>query len=310
MATIKGQLDAKGEPIGIASQVFANQDFGYHKVNIERPDRRHAQFTAEAIAKLRFDNSLSDGMAMLYERYGDAVYHADFYATYKDELKKWAESEELGLSPAQRKKMLDMTTWQNQLTVLTYAKTLWETLGNVLYTDYNQFTQLVDSTLKAHDIKLKANERKQILEAVSWYDETGEKVIKSITTLKADKIQALCERFGCEPEQLADFGYYFAKDVGIENAKDDQYVIYESSSQLRDSESIPLNQGIYDYFLAEVRPHVSEAWLDMDSIKIGYEISFNKYFYQYKPLRELDEVARELLQLDKEADGLIRDILG
>ena len=79
---------------------------------------------------------------------------------------------------------------------------------------------------------------------------------------------------------------------------------------MRDSESIPLNQEIYDYFLTEVRPHVSEAWLDMDSVKIGYEISFNKYFYQHKPLRSLDEVASELLQLDKEADGLIRDILG
>ena len=135
-------------------------------------------------------------------------------------------------------------------------------------------------------------------------------MIKSITTLKADKIQALCERFGCQPEQLADFGYYPAQDVGVENAKPDQYVIYESSSELRDSESISLNQGIYDYFLVEVRPHVSEAWLDMESIKIGYEISFNKYFYQHRPLRNLDEVANELLQLDKEADGLIRDILG
>ena len=310
MATIRGQLDAKGEPTGIASQVFANQDFGYHKVNIERPDRRHAQFTAESIAKLRFDNSLSDAMNTLYEQYGDEVYQAEFYTKYKNDLKKWAESEEMGLSLAQRKKILDIETWQNQVSIMNHAKKLWEALGDVLYTDFNLFTKKVENVLKTHDIKLKANERKQILDAVSWYDETGEKVIKSITTLKADKIQALCERFGCQPEQLADFGYYPAQDVGVENAKPDQYVIYESSSELRDSESIPLNQGIYDYFLAEVRPHVSEAWLDMESIKIGYEISFNKYFYQHRPLRNLDEVANELLQLDKEADGLIRDILG
>lgn len=98
--------------------------------------------------------------------------------------------------------------------------------------------------------------------------------------------------------------------MGVTDAKADQYVVYETSSELRDSESIPLEQSIYEYFLAEVRPHVDEAWLDMDSIKIGYEISFNKYFYQHKPLRSLDKVAGELLQLDKEADGLIRDILG
>lgn len=310
MASIAGQLDDKGEPTGIASQIFDNRDFGYYKLNIERPDRRHAQFSEVAISKLRFDNSLSNAMSELYDTYGNSMYQADFYQHNKDSLKKWAESEELGLSPAQRKKILDIATWQNQLSIMTHAKTLWEALGDVLYTDMNLFIKKVDNALKTHEIKLKANEKKQIVDAVSWYDETGEKIIKSITTLKADKIQALCERFGCTPEQLADFGYYRADSVGIKNAKAEQYVIYESNSDLRDSESIPLIQSIYEYFLAEVRPHVSEAWLDMESIKIGYEISFNKYFYQHKPLRRLDEVANELLQLDKKADGLIKAILG
>ena len=310
MDSIKGHLNNKGEPTGIASQVFDNQDFGYYKINIERPDRRHAQFSDELITNLRFDNGVFDSMSELYEKYGDSVYQKDFYAKNKDELKKWVESDELGLNPAQRKKVLDVDVWNNQLAILNQAKTLQQAIGSELYTDYNAFVKRVDETLKASNTKLKATERKQILDAVSWYDETGEKVIKSNSVLKADKIQELCERFGCEQSQLADFGYYLAKDVGITDAKADQYVVYETSSELRDSESIPLGQSIYEYFLAEVRPHVDEAWLDMDSIKIGYEISFNKYFYQHKPLRSLDEVAGELLQLDKEADGLIRDILG
>lgn len=141
MATIQGQLDAKGELTGIASQVFANQDFGYHKVNIERPERRHAQFTTESIAKLRFDNSLSDAMNTLYEQHGDELYQAEFYTKHKDELKKWSESEELGLSSAQRKKILDIETWQNQVSIMNHAKTLWEALGDVLYTDFNPFYQ-------------------------------------------------------------------------------------------------------------------------------------------------------------------------
>ena len=310
MDSIKGHLNNKGEPTGIASQVFDNQDFGYYKINIERPDRRHAQFSDELITNLRFDNGVFDSMSELYEKYGDSVYQKDFYAKNKDELKKWVESDELGLNPAQRKKVLDVDVWNNQLAILNHAKTLQQAIGSELYTDYNAFVKRVDETLKASNTKLKATERKQILDAVSWYDETGEKVIKSNSVLKADKIQELCERFGCEQSQLADFGYYLAKDVGVTDAKADQYVVYETSSELRDSESIPLGQSIYEYFLAEVRPHVDEAWLDMDSIKIGYEISFNKYFYQHKPLRSLDEVAGELLQLDKEADGLIRDILG
>ena len=179
-------------------------------MNIERPDRHHAQFTAESIANLRFDNSLSDAMNTLYEQHGDEVYQTGFYTKHKDALKKWSESEELGLSSAQRKKILDIETWENQLTIMIHAKTLREALGDDLYTDFNLFTKKVENVLKTHEIKLKLNERKQIFDAVSWYDETGEKVIKSITTLKADKIQALCERFGCEPEQLADFGYYSA----------------------------------------------------------------------------------------------------
>ena len=310
MDTIKGQLNDKGEPTGIASQVFDNHDFGYYKINIERPDRRHAQFGDKLITNLRFDNGVFDSMSELYEKYGDSVYQKDFFTNNKDELKKWVESDELGLNPAQRKKVLDVDVWNNQLAILNHAKTLQQAIGSELYTDYNAFVKRVDETLKASNTKLKATERKQILDTVSWYDETGEKVIKSNSVLKADKIQELCERFGCEQSQLAEFGYYLAKDVGVTDAKADQYVVYETSSELRDSESIPLEQSIYEYFLAEVRPHVDEAWLDMDSIKIGYEISFNKYFYQHKPLRSLDKVAGELLQLDKEADGLIRDILG
>jgi type I restriction enzyme M protein len=58
-----------------------------------------------------------------------------------------------------------------------------------------------------------------------------------------------------------------------------------------------------------VKPHVSEAWLNLDSTKIGYEISFNKYFYRHKPLRELEEVSNDILALENESDGLIREIL-
>ena len=47
----------------------------------------------------------------------------------------------------------------------------------------------------------------------------------------------------------------------------------------------------------------------MESVKIGYEISFNKYFYRHKPLRSLAEVAQDILVLEKQADGLISEIL-
>jgi type I restriction enzyme M protein len=58
-----------------------------------------------------------------------------------------------------------------------------------------------------------------------------------------------------------------------------------------------------------VKPHVDEAWIDLDKTKIGYEISFNKYFYQHKPLRSLDEVTRDIVDLEKASEGLIAEIL-
>jgi len=72
---------------------------------------------------------------------------------------------------------------------------------------------------------------------------------------------------------------------------------------------VPLKGDIHSYFLEEVKPHVEEAWIDLEKTKIGYEISFNKYFYRHKPLRSIEEVTAEILELEKENDGLINDIL-
>ncbi|MCB0617090.1 MAG: SAM-dependent DNA methyltransferase, partial [Phaeodactylibacter sp.] len=131
---------------------------------------------------------------------------------------------------------------------------------------------------------------------------TAEKVIKKKLKLSSNDISELAHRYGCSEEELADFGYY--------KQADGSYLTYENNSDLRDAESVPLKDRIHDYFLEEVKPHVAEAWINMDSVKIGYEISFNKYFYRHKPLRALEDVTHDLLELEAQADGLIADILG
>ncbi|MDY3306417.1 class I SAM-dependent DNA methyltransferase [Psychrobacter sanguinis] len=316
MTTVERKPDdfnEKGDPIGIASQIFDNKDFGYYKVNIERPDRRHAQMTEELVAGLRFDNQLNDVMTDIYAEYGNQIYDKAFFDSQKKELKEWSEKEEYGLSPNQRKKLVSHKVWQDQLAILEYAqlirKDIQENGQDKLFTDFNIFTDLVKKTIKTKNLKLKANELKQILDKVSWYDDTGAKVIKSVYIFKQDKLDQLTDYVGCQVDELPDYGYYPASSVGIVNAKPNQYVVYESSSDLRDYESVPLADSIHDYYINEVKPHVEEAWIDLDSVKIGYEISFNKYFYQHKPLRSLEEVAKELVELDQQADGLIAQIL-
>lgn len=114
---VKRQLDEHNNPIGIASQVFDNDDFGYYKVTIERPDRRKAKFTQEAIATLRFDKQLSEVMEYLYSKYGDNVYDAKGYGddqkqSFLKSMKKvivaWCEDNDINLNKKVQTKLLDV----------------------------------------------------------------------------------------------------------------------------------------------------------------------------------------------------------
>lgn len=81
-------------------------------------------------------------------------------------------------------------------------------------------------------------------------------------------------------------------------------------SSLRDFENIPLKEDIQSYIQREVLPHVPDAWVDESKTNTGYEINFTKYFYEYKPLRSLEEIRADILALEDETDGLLSKILG
>ena len=79
---------------------------------------------------------------------------------------------------------------------------------------------------------------------------------------------------------------------------------------LRDHERVPLTEEIDDYYQREVKPHLPDSWLDRKKDKVGYEINFNRYFYQYTPLRSLKEIAEEMLALERKSEGLLNEVLG
>ena len=72
----------------------------------------------------------------------------------------------------------------------------------------------------------------------------------------------------------------------------------------RDTERVPLSESIDDYYDREVRPHLSDSWMDRSKDKVGYEINFTKYFYQFTPLRSLEEISNNLKTLDDEIQKL------
>ena len=89
-------------------------------------------------------------------------------------------------------------------------------------------------------------------------------------------------------------------------------VEYEPDSDLRDTEQIELPEagGIEAFIRREVLPHAPDAWIDESKNQIGYEISFNRYFYKAQPLRPLEAIRADILALEKETEGLLAPILG
>jgi len=105
-------------------------------------------------------------------------------------------------------------------------------------------------------------------------------------------------------------------------------VEYEPDTELRDSEKIPFLEcqacrqpgylpskederaAIEAFLRREVLPYAPDAWYDPASVKVGYEINFNRYFYKPKALRPLEEIRADLLAVEKEAEGLLVEIIG
>ncbi|MGD1907614.1 MAG: N-6 DNA methylase [Leptolyngbyaceae cyanobacterium] len=282
------------------SKVFDNADFGYYKVTVERPLRLVAQFTEGRLGALRFSSRLQDLMERVYEQWGDEVYTG--LATLQPEILKALEKDEVELTKKQRDALFFKKIWESQRQLLQVGKVLMEAIGQELWMDFNAFSAQVDAVLKLQKLKLSASEKKQLLDAVSWRDESAAKVIKKVHKLKPDALTELVIDLRTSEEDLADFGYW----PGV---KPGQWIEYETDSELRDTENIPLKDEIHDYFLREVRPHVADAWIALDKTQIGYEISFNKYFYKHKPLRTLEEVTAEILQLEQETEGLLKRLV-
>ncbi len=251
------------------SKIFYNSDFGYHKITVERPLRLKTQFTKEAVDSLRYIDVLRDEMAWCFEKFGEEVYEG--LQKHKELIEKHFETNEISITSANLKKLLLNTTWKKQLTLLEVATKLYEKFGDEVFMDFNTFNKLFDKALKEIKIKLGTSDKKQIINAISQRDENAQKIIKKI--------------------------------------EKDKTIIYESDSELRDTESIPLKEDIEAYFQREVLPHVSDAWINHSKTTVGYEISFTKYFYKFQPLRELSEIEADIKAIMGETTTLLDEIL-
>ena len=160
--------------------------------------------------------------------------------------------------------------------------------------------QLIDGSSFFKPLKKSlGNKRKEIS------DEGRDKLLGIFRNFEEDEF---CKIY---PNKFFGYTKVTIEQPTIENGKvvTDKQGNPKPDSSKRDFERVPLSDDIEKYIEREVKPHLPDSWMDRSKDKIGYEINFTKYFYQYKPLRSLNEISQDLLRLDKETEGLMKEIL-
>lgn len=177
------------------------------------------------------------------------------------------------------------------------ARALQSAIGSAQHDDFNAYDEAIKAVSKKAGITLDAKEKKQIADAVSWKNPAAEKVIKKVHKGKANPL----------------YGLFEVKKEVIE---------YQADGELRDFENVALdpsrtvNEVNEAYFIAEVQPHVPDAWIDASKRDakdgeigiVGFEIPFNRHFYQYQPPRPLEEIDADLDAVSAEIMALLREV--
>lgn len=271
------------------SKLFDNNEFGYAQIIVHRPLRLMVQFTTKKVASLRFVSNNNALREELYKEFGNEVYEKkatakleewllNYFMQDNDEEETEDAEAEITIASLPKKKqkivkqLCDTAIWQRDLDLMNHSKTLAEIFGDKLFDDFNVFEEKFDKELKKQNIKLAAKDKKDLLGAVSWTDPKAAAVIKKKN-----------------------------KDGSIE---------YVSDPALKDYENIPLKEDIQTFFEREVIPFADDAWWNADETKIGYEINFNKYFYQYTPPRNKADIAADLFAIEHETENLLKEIVG
>jgi type I restriction enzyme M protein len=198
------------------------------------------------------------------------------------------------LSPEARRRFRLVCEEANEAPIANLIDDIAELKGVRPYDDFNVFMAQLRAYADEANVKPTAKRQKLLQGSLAERDSTAEPVIRAIS--KPGK---------AEPDPLR--GLF---PVTIDGKG--QVVEYEPDSELRDTEQIPLQEpgGIEAFIRREVLPHAPDAWVDESKTEIGYEISFNRYFYKPQPLRPLETIRADILALEKETEGLLARIVG
>ncbi len=218
----------------IVSKIFDNEDFGFHKITVERPLRLNFQASPERIARL------------------------DEQPGFRNIATSSKKNETVRL------KEIELGKRRQEV-----VRELLQAFGGVteqkLYTDRKAFLTDLKPIDRERGVRLNSVELKAALAALSERDDTAE----------------ICYDREGNPEPDVD---------------------------LRDTEIVPLKEGIESYFKREVLPHVPDAWIDHNKTKVGYELPLNRHFYRYEPPPPLEEIEQDIKRLEGEIFDLLKEV--
>ena len=294
----------KAEKRTFGAKIFESHEFGYRRITVERPLRLSVQLTDERIAELRFaSGKLNTAMRKVYELYGQDWSDKSYgdLTEVESEVRALIKSDFKDLKEKQVKELLAQETWLQQNVLLAKADQLQSVIGTEQNDDFNEFEGTLKKALKEIGIKLDAKEKKQFEGAVTWTNPDAQPVVKKVLKTKANPMYGSFEYQG-------------------------QVVQFQPDSDLRDNEDVPLTaetarganvDSVNEaYFKKEVAPHVEDAWIDAGKCDerdeqvgiVGYEIPFNRHFYQYEPPRDLAEIDADLDVLSTEIMEMLREV--
>lgn len=226
-------LDGREKEL-VVSKLFDNDDFGYHKITVERPLRLNFQATEERIARLEEQTAFKN-------------------LASSNKKNETVRQQEIEAGRTRQQAIRDLLT--------AFAGEHGETMCK----DRKQFLLSLREAERVRGVKLSPSELKAVLAALGERDETAE----------------ICKDKKGDPEP---------------------------DTELRDTETVPRQERIEEYFQREVLPHVPDAWIDHSKTRVGFEIPLNRHFYRYEPPRELAEIEAEIKNLEGEILELLREV--
>ncbi|KQW46690.1 MULTISPECIES: class I SAM-dependent DNA methyltransferase [unclassified Roseateles] len=250
------------------SKVFRNQDFGYLKITVERPLRLNFTVTNERLRRAQRTGALAN-LLLSRKRKNKAAAEAEIVAG------RQAQASLLKVLRGMRMAFLD----------------------GRLVKDRAEFDQMLNQAFKAAGYELEAGLKTALLAPGSL----GEKDPKAeVCWNKKGESEPDPDLRDTENVPLPE-GIQLPLPLDYEGKKNKGKVSLEPLLEL-------VQQHCEDYLAREVLPYRDDAWIDHSKTKVGYEIPFNRHFYEYKPPRDLTAIEKDIEDLERDIVAMLKEI--